>query len=295
MPSAVRGPRFLSWRIGARASSLGGDRARNADELWVFAADHLESVCQGVYCALERKRRQQPFSLSLSLPPFFPLQPVIFCNRLIECRYEISSFIRSSEDVSSSLQKILSEGVKEARIGTHRWHAITFFCSEPCACCHARYRWRRPVTILNVLHRVKNFKAAILHSCQVWFEVHTATFRSCAFKRVDRTSIRLWCHKWTITALSNALSISTVAKTRWILSENMVGGACSGLWGLTNQSKLAFSEGGGALKTQRYRWFNCFFSSSVGWLVKFPRGINKVLFLYYCIRIYLLILNLQSN
>lgn len=57
-----------SWAGGSELQQVHrGDRARNADDSWVFAADHLESMCRGVYCALESKRRQQSFSLPLSL------------------------------------------------------------------------------------------------------------------------------------------------------------------------------------------------------------------------------------
>lgn len=41
-----------------------GDRARNTDDSWVFIADHLESVCWSIYCAVALERKKTAAFLS---------------------------------------------------------------------------------------------------------------------------------------------------------------------------------------------------------------------------------------
>lgn len=47
------------------------------------------------------------------------------------------------------------------------------------------------------------------------------------------SSARLWCHNYTVPALSAAHSTAAVDEEQ---------GACSGMWQLTNHSKLSFSN-----------------------------------------------------
>ena len=62
--------------------------------------------------------------------------------------------------------------------------------------------------------------------------------RICALKRAVTADVTLWCHKCTVTTLSQALQLKYWQS--WC--ENMAGDACSGLWELTNQSTLGLSE-----------------------------------------------------
>ena len=65
-------------------------------------------------------------------------------------------------------------------------------------------------------------------------------FRNCVFKQSVSTSVTLWCHNYTVTDVSFSLNKVEVTKQHQSWCENVVGGACSGLWELTNQGRLDF-------------------------------------------------------
>ena len=67
-------------------------------------------------------------------------------------------------------------------------------------------------------------------------------FRNCVSKQPVTTSVTLWCHNYTVTAVSISLNKAEVKKQHQGWWENVVGGASSGLWELTNQSRLDFPE-----------------------------------------------------
>lgn len=65
-------------------------------------------------------------------------------------------------------------------------------------------------------------------------------FRYCAFKWAIRTSVKMWCHNFTVTAPRTAIAAKTMAE---LMQKHSGCGACSGLWELTNQSRLGLSRG----------------------------------------------------
>lgn len=62
-------------------------------------------------------------------------------------------------------------------------------------------------------------------------ETHKTRFSNCGFNRAVRTFVRLWCHNYTSAA-------SLAQQSCWRNT------ACSGLWTLTNQSRLGVKETG---------------------------------------------------
>ena len=54
-------------------------------------------------------------------------------------------------------------------------------------------------------------------------------FRNCAFKQAVRTSVRLWCHSYTVTVLSHAPNKAVVTKTKTLAELRYVETQLAGL------------------------------------------------------------------
>lgn len=68
-------------------------------------------------------------------------------------------------------------------------------------------------------------------------------------KRAIRTFIRMWCYTYTVASLRHAPAQLWLQQDQQGLGRSALGGACSGMWDLTNQSRFGFL-GGTALKRE---------------------------------------------